>query len=161
MSKQRPPNDVLIAIMNSPKDWAILHEELWYRIPEEKAPNIVKMKELKILAFYHTSIFKADLRWKIVKYGVVKSMELVSRQDLFPDEPANISNKAERRYYKIQLEELITFDATIVSERGHRLTFVTTSSQRFMKYKELNYLFNSSKLEDDLFNRYFPHLFRQ
>jgi hypothetical protein len=40
MSKQRPPNDVLIAIMNSHKDWAILHEQLWYRIPEEKTPQL-------------------------------------------------------------------------------------------------------------------------
>ncbi len=154
MSKKRPPNDVLIAIMNSKEDWAILHDQLWYRVPEDKAPNIVKMNELKILAFYHTSVFKADLKWKVVKYGVVKSVELVSRQVLFPDEPAAISTKAERRYYKIQLEALVTFDVPIVSERGHRLTFVTTSNQRFMKYKELNYLFNSSKLEDDLFKTF-------
>jgi very-short-patch-repair endonuclease len=154
MSKKRPPNDVLIAIMNDKKDWAILHEQLWYRIPEDTAPSIVKMNELKILAFYHTSKFKDDLKWKIVKFGAVKSVELVSRQDLFPDEPAEISTKAERRYYKIQLEKLETFDEPIVSERGHRLTFVTTSSQRFMKYKALNYLFNSSKLEDDLFKTF-------
>jgi very-short-patch-repair endonuclease len=154
MSKQRPPNDVLIAIMNNKEDWAILHEQLWYRIPEENAPNIVKMRELKILAFYHTSIFKADLKWKIVKYGVVKSIELVSRQDLFPNEPSMISKKADRRYYKIELEELITFDEPIVSERGHRLTFVTTSKARFLTYKSLNYLFNSSKLEDDLFKHF-------
>jgi very-short-patch-repair endonuclease len=157
MSNNRPPNDVLIAIMNDKKDWAILHDQLWYRIPEDKAPNIVKMNELKILAFYHTSKFNDDLKWKILKYGVVKSIEIVSRQDLFPDEPADISNKAERRYYKIQLEKLETFDEPIVSARGHRLTFVTTSSQRFMQYKELNYLFNSSKLEDDLFKHFLQH----
>jgi very-short-patch-repair endonuclease len=154
MRKQRPPNEVLIAIMNSQEDWAILHEQLWYRIPEDKAPNIIKMNELKILAFYHTSVFKAELKWKIVKYGVVKSVELVSRQDLFPDEPAAISMKANRRYYKIQLEKLETFEEPIVSERGHRLTFVTTSKARFFAYKNLNYLFNSSKLEDDLYKTF-------
>jgi very-short-patch-repair endonuclease len=157
MSKQRPPNDVLIAIMNNKKDWAILHEQLWYRIPIENAPNIVKINELKILAFYHTEVFKADLKWKVVKYGFVKSIEIVSRQDLFPDEPANISNKADRTYYKIQLEKLETFNEPIISERGHRLTFVTTSSQRFFAYKKLNYLFNSSKLEDDLYKTFLEH----
>lgn len=151
MSKQRPPNDVLIAIMNSQKDWAILHQQLWYRIPVDKAPSIVKKGELKILAFYHTAKFKEELKWKIVKYGVVKSIELVTRQDLFPDEPAELSKKADRLYYKIELEKLETFDEPIVSHRGHRLTFVTTSEARFRKYKELNYLFNSSPLEDDLF----------
>lgn len=154
LRQQRPPNDVLIAIMNSREDWAILHEQLWYRIPEDKAPSIVKKGELKILAFYHTTVFKNDLKWKIVKYGVVKSVEIVSRQDLFPDEPAELSKKADRRYYKIELEKLETFEEPIVSHRGHRLTFVTTSKVRFMTYKDLNYLFNSSPLEDDLFKKF-------
>lgn len=152
--KQRPPNEVLIALMNSREDWAILNKELWYRIPEDKAPPIVRKGEMTILAFYHTSMFAKDLKWQIKHYGVVKSVKLVSRQELFPDEPAAISTKANRQYYKIELEKLETFEEPIVSHRGHRLVFVTTSKIRFLTYKDLNYLFNSSPLEDDLFKTF-------
>ena len=91
--KQRPPNEVLIALMNSREDWAILNKELWYRIPEDKAPPIVRKGEMTILAFYHTTVFAKDLKWQIKHYGVVKSVKLVSRQELFPTNPPRLVQK--------------------------------------------------------------------
>jgi hypothetical protein len=33
------PNDVLVAILNSPADFALLRDESWYRIPVASAPK--------------------------------------------------------------------------------------------------------------------------
>lgn len=145
----KEPNTVLVAIMNDKKDYARLQNELWYRIPVDKAPPIIRNRQAKIIAFYPTAVFKED-KWKIRHYGFIRRMTEVSRQDLFPEEPAN-SLKANRRYYKIELEELLELSMPIISRKGHRLTFVPTSEHRFFNYTDLNYLFNTSPLEDSFF----------
>ena len=42
VSRSRPENTVLIAIMNDRRDFALVQHEGWYRIPVESAPSIVR-----------------------------------------------------------------------------------------------------------------------
>ena len=157
MSKylKKEPNSVLVALMNDPKDWAILHERKWYRIPIKNAPTNIKDKTAKYLAFYHTSKFQG-LKWTIRTYGRIKNCCDVSRQELFPDEPLN-STKAHKRYYKIELESLQQLPEPIVSRRGHRLTFVPTTERKFFNHTDINFLFNDSPLEERFFELMTQH----
>lgn len=149
MGKRKEPNTVLLAIINDKKDYARLHHERWYRIPVDKAPPIIRNRQAKIIAFYPTSKFGKD-KWKIRHYGIIEQMTEVGRRDLFPDEPTN-HPKANRRYFKIQLEKLLELPQPITSRKGHRITFVPTSERRFFNYTDINFLFNCSSLEDRLF----------
>jgi hypothetical protein len=58
--------------MPEKQDWQILHEQGWYRIPIDKAPPIIKNQGAQYIAFYHTSKFDEDLKWKVVKYAKIK-----------------------------------------------------------------------------------------
>ena len=55
---------VLVTIMNNKDDWRILNDEKWYRIPVASAPPIIRNKNAKYLAFYHTTKFDASLKPK-------------------------------------------------------------------------------------------------
>jgi len=52
----------LVAIVPRKKDWEILREKHWYRIPVKSAPGIAT--QLKYLAFYQPKIFD-DEKWSI------------------------------------------------------------------------------------------------
>ena len=143
-------NTVLVAIINEHHDYARIENERWYRIPVDKAPPIIRNRQAKFIAFYPTAKFKEN-KWKIGDYGKIRKITEVGRKDLFPDESA-YSNKASRRYYKIELEKFETLPEPIVSRRGHRITFVPTSERRFFNYTDVNFLFNGSSLEDKLFS---------
>ncbi len=150
MRKHKEPNTVLLAIINDKQDYARLHHDRWYRIPVDKAPPIIRNRQAKIIAFYPTSKFGVD-KWKIRHYGIIRQISEASRRDLFPDEPAN-HPKASRRYFKINLAELLELPQPIVSQKGHRITFVPTSERRFFNHTNINFLFNCSSLEDRLFH---------
>lgn len=152
MQFPRPePNTVLVAIMNEKRDWAILHDQEWYRIPVESAPPMLRTGEAQYLAFYHTAKFK-DLKWQVLKYGKISKISEVSRQHLFPNEPLN-SMKAHKRYFKIELEKLLELPQPIVSRRGHRIVFVPTTETKFFQAKDFNSLFNTSPLEEILYQK--------
>lgn len=165
MEKRTLKNNVLIAIMNSPKDFLLVQKEGWYRIPKmERTPKMIVDNSIKYIAFYHTSKFKKK-KFSIQSYAKVLDIQLVSRQELFPNEPLNYP-KARKVYYKIILDQLLTVDRPIISHRPRRITFIPTSEEKFfktiqLKEPEINFLFNDSPLENLLHqnlieNRIFP-----
>jgi REase_MTES_1575 len=141
---------VLVALMPNYEDWRILHEQLWYRIPVEKAPPIVQTGAVQYLAFYHTNRFAPDLKWKIVKYAKIKQISVVHRRDLF--NPAfDAPQKANNQYYKMELEPLLALNVPFVSRRGHRMVFLpTTEQQLFSGQTDFNSLFKNSLLEQKM-----------
>lgn len=146
------PDTVLVALVKSPADHAILHRQHWYRIPVDKSPKLVSERRVRYLGFYLPGAFGEALRWQIHHYGQVKRIVEASRRELFPEEPA-ASPKAATRYYKIELESLQALPQPIVSRRGHRLVFVPTTEEKFFRAGNLNSLFHASPLEDSLFAR--------
>jgi len=168
MKTMRKPiikNTVLIALMNSPKDFLLVQKEGWYRIPKmERTPKMVKDGTIKYIAFYHTSKFKKE-RYSIQFYARVLNIRLVSRRELFPNESLN-HPKAKKVYYKIQMDQLLRLVRPIISHRPRRITFIPTSKEKFfhtiqLKEPEINFLFNDSPLENLLHerlveNRIFP-----
>ncbi len=147
MSKRRKVRDsargeVLIAIMNDKKDFAILREQGWYRIPVRNAP---RRWPPQWLAFYQTKIFEEEA-YSVRYYGRVRSIRKVRRKELFPNELP--SPKPGKQYYKIQLESLRTLAEPIVSPRWRRIIFIPTTWPKFRRARQINDLFDESPLED-------------
>lgn len=161
MKKLTLKNTVLIALMNSPKDFLILQKEGWYRIPQmERTPQMVKNGTLRYIAFYHTSKFKNE-KYSIKFYAKVLNIRLASRQELFPNEPLS-HPKAKRVYYRIQINQLLPLVRPIISHRPRRITFIPTSEEKFfetiqLKEPEINFLFNDSPLENLLHQKLIEH----
>lgn len=140
-------NDTLVAIMNSVLDFDIARNQNWYRIPVDSAPPIVKDKSIKYLAFYHTKTFnkeKYSIRW----YAKVKEIDIVGRRTLFPDEPKNI--KTNKKYYKLSFEELKPLPNPVISATGRRIVFIPTNRYKLFNAREINYIFNNSPLDNEL-----------
>jgi len=144
METKKKRGEVLVAIMNNKADFAILQEQLWYRIPVASAP---KRWPPRWLAFYQTKVFEEEA-FAVRYYGYVRDMEIVRRYELFPNEIPN--PKSEREYYRIHLESLERLAAPIRSARWRRIVFIPTTWQKFTRAAEINDLFDESPLEDRL-----------
>lgn len=134
----------LVAVMNNLADWRIVREQLWYRVPVEKAP---KRWPPQWLAFYQTKIF-GDEAFAVRYYGKVTRIERVTRRDLFADEPQNV--KSNREYFQVFIEELLRIPVPIVSFRLRLVVFIPTTYQKLTTATEINDLFDDSPLEDAL-----------
>jgi very-short-patch-repair endonuclease len=143
--------EVLVAILNAWRDFHILQNEGWYRIPMQSAP---KRWPPHWLAFYQTKIFE-DERYAVRYYGKVAQIEVVPRTELFPHEMSNA--KSDRLYYKLTLDQLQKRAEPIQSHRPRRLVFVPTTWQKFSLAADLNDLFDDSPLEDTLWAQLKQH----
>lgn len=129
---------VLVGVMNNPHDFAVARDAGWYRIPERHAPECTT--DAAVLAFYFTTAFQEE-RWAIHWYAEVRGYELVQRRDLFPAEADH--PRADHHYYKMQIGPLIRRDPPIPSLRWRRISFITSSWDRFTAAEEVNDLFLS------------------
>lgn len=144
-------NDVLVAIMNSKSDFLIAQNYNWYRIPVKSAPLIVKNREIRFIAFYHTRVFEND-KFTIKWFAKVTKIIVVKRKELLPD--IKFDPKAENEYYKIEFEPLCELPKEIISVRHRRLLFVPTTIEKLLSAREINHLFNDSPLEDIMWARF-------
>ncbi|MBN1874402.1 MAG: hypothetical protein JXA33_09235 [Anaerolineae bacterium] len=129
---------VLVGVMNSPRDFALARDEGWYRIPERTAPDCTT--DAAVMGFYFTAKFKEE-KWAIHWYAEVRGHELVLRRDLFPDQPQH--PHANERYYKLQLGPVIRREPPIPSLHWRRITFITSTWDRFAAAEEINDLYVS------------------
>ena len=149
--KSLSPNTFLVALMNNKADFLIAQNKGWYRIPTKQAPKNLREGIVDYISFYHTKIFERD-KYSIRYYAKVKNVEIVSRKELFPDEPYNYK-KAHKEYYKISFSTLQELAKPIPSHRGRRILFIPTTFQKIMRATELNHLFNESPLEEILWEQ--------
>jgi hypothetical protein len=145
MSKR---GEVLVAIVNKKLDFAILREQLWYRIPVSSVEKWIKERwSPKWLAFYQTMAFGAE-KHAINYFAEVLDIREVRRWQLFPDEPRD--EKGNRRYYQVFLKSILTLPKPIYSRRFRRIIFIPTTWEKFVNASEINDLFDESSLEDKL-----------
>lgn len=129
---------VLVGVMTHPRDFRLARDEGWYRIPVRHAPEATV--DSAVLAFYFTAAF-GDEKWAIHWYSEVRGHELVLRRDLVPNQPDH--PRAEDRYFKIQIGPLIRRDPAIPSLRWRRISFISTTWDRFSAAEEINDLYMS------------------
>lgn len=132
--------------MNNPRDWEIVNQQLWYRIPVDTPP---RRWPPTWLAFYQTKIFRGEA-YAIRYFGRVTKIKRARRHELFPDERPNA--KSDREYYQIFLEKLEERPVPIVSYRLRRIVFIPTTFHKLMTAVEINDLFDESPLEDALWD---------
>lgn len=122
--------EVLVAVMNSPSDWAIAHSQHWYRIPIAQAETLKQQGcwSPQWLAFYQTKVFGAEA-YAINYYARVNQICEVCRWELFPEQPRDA--KSTQRYCKLELSPLERLTQPIVSQRLRRVAFIATTWEQF------------------------------
>lgn len=127
-----PEDRVLVAYVPKPSDFAKIQEHGWYRVPQRHAP---KGLYAEYFAFYFGQRF-GQQKWAIHYYARRLGHELVTRQQLFPQQAAH--PRANDLYYKVQLAALKQLNRPIISLRWRRLTFLHTTWDRFQDAVEVN-----------------------
>jgi hypothetical protein len=141
-------DEVLVAIMNNLLDFAIAHDQHWYRVPVRSVERFLKARwPPQWLAFYQTKVF-GDEAYAVNYYARVRDIRQVSRWQLFPNEPHD--EKGKRRYYQLLLSPLQRLPKPILSLRWRRIVFIPTTWAKFMNAVEINDLYDESPLEDRL-----------
>lgn len=140
--------EVLVAIMRDKRDFAIVRNQQWYRIPVFSAEKWLKDRwPPQFLAFYQTKDFGQE-RYSVRYYARVLAIKKVSRRQLFPSEPEN--KKSDRLYYQVSLDSIQNLPQPILSRRWRRIVFIPTTWQKFITAVEINDLYDDSPLEDRL-----------
>jgi very-short-patch-repair endonuclease len=147
--------EVLVAIINNKLDFAILRDQLWYRIPVSSVQKWIKERwPPKWLAFYQTIAFGAE-KHAVNYFGEVLDIREVRRWQLFRNEPRD--EKSNRLYYKISVKSIQPLPKPIYSRRYRRIIFIPTTWEKFVNASEINDLFDESSLEDKLWSEFKQH----
>ena len=128
---------VLVVIMNNLRDWQIVRERGWYRIPVRRAPRRVGAD---YLAFYFTGAFPIEERHKVIFYAPIRSYRLVTRLELIPDEPDH--PRAHDMYFQVCIGPLQRLQKPIPSHRLRRITFIPTTLGKLLSASEINDLWD-------------------
>ena len=136
---------VLVALMNQPRDWEIVRQQHWYRIPVKSAPQ--RGVGAPIVAFYQTSAF-GDEKWAIRYFARTSHWETTTRAQLLPQEASH--PRAQERYYKVHLGELERLPRPIPSARWKRITFIVTHWARLESAQDVNDLLHGTIWEERL-----------
>ncbi|MBL8066025.1 MAG: DUF559 domain-containing protein [Chthonomonadaceae bacterium] len=135
--------EVLVVIVNNHRDWEIVRDQLWYRIPVKHTPRRWPPGHL---AFFFTKVFGEDAH-RIRFYGKVAKLDRVQRKTLFPDQA--FDPRAEDWYHQIHLVSVEELSKPIGS-RPRRIVFIPTTEKKLREADEINDLFDDSPLEDAL-----------
>lgn len=147
--------EILVAIVNNMRDFAIINEQHWYRIPESSVKKWLKDRwPPQWIAFYQTKAFGSEAH-AVNYYAQVIEIKRVLRTDLFPNEiPGKNSSK---RYFQLILGPLQKLPKPIPSRRWRRIVFIPTTWQKFVNAVEINDLSDESPLEDRLWAEFKRH----
>src|SRR3954463_7574104 len=107
--------EVLVAILNRPRDAELAHKEHWYRIPiESQMKWITHGWPPKWIAFYHTKAIGEEAH-AIHFYAEVTEIQQMRRKELLPKD--RYDKKAERLYHKLTLGSMQRLERPIPSPR--------------------------------------------
>jgi very-short-patch-repair endonuclease len=141
-----PSPDVLVAIMNNQRDLEIARRQRWYRIPVNNANRFIPdLEQMQYLAFYQTQNFERD-GCAVNYYAEIEQISTARRIELLPNQAGN--QNAEVLYYKLEISPLERLSQPIPSKRLRRVTFITTTLEKFSAAQEINDLFHTSPIED-------------
>jgi hypothetical protein len=136
---------ILVGILPEPRDLDIARLFGWYRIPLRRAPKVV---DVDYLAFYQPASFGEENRWRIQYLAPVRGHELVTRAELFRQEPDH--PRAHEEYYKVQLGSLELLPRPILADQWRRLTFLYTIGSYLQRAETLNDLVVHSEEREQL-----------
>jgi hypothetical protein len=129
-----PDTPVLVAVLNTPLDWARIEAEHWYRIPVSRAP---RQMAAEIVAWYQTKAFgEAGLcvRW----YAPISRCRIMTRRELLPEEASH--PRADERYWRFDLGPLAALPRPIRAASFRRVTFIPTRWERLLNASDVTEL---------------------
>lgn len=144
---------ILVGVLPEPRDLEIARLLGWYRIPLKSAPKVI---DVDFLAFYQTGAFGEEHRWKIEYFCPVRGHELVTRAELFHDEPDH--RRAREEYYKLSLGPLQKIQNSIKADSWKRVTFLYTLGELFNKAATIGELVVRSENRQILWRSLREHL---
>jgi hypothetical protein len=124
---------VLVAVMPERRDLEIARLLGWYRIRLKSAPKVL---EVDYVAFYQTGDFGTEHGGRIEHYAALKGHELVTRRELFRDEPDH--PHAGEEYFKLALGPLQSLPQAIPAGKWKRLTFLYTIGECFHQARSMD-----------------------
>lgn len=127
MESLRESDLVLVAVLPKARDFEIARMLGWYRIPLRSAP---KMLFVDCLALYQPKSTQDGEFGVVGTYARVRGHELVTRADLFRDEPDH--PRAREEYFKIAIGPLQPLNPPIVAKGWTRLTFLYTTGRHLL-----------------------------
>lgn len=134
-----PDDSVLVGVIKDKSDLEYLLKDLWYRIPKKQMPNGVFTK---YLAFFLSAKAAKHLGASGVYYfAEIKGVELVYRQDLFPNDK---SEKAKDEYYKAQFRQIQGKNPPVLNPSKRRFAFIYTTWDRFVNAREIADLYSKN-----------------
>ena len=128
----KPSDLILVTYLPDPRDMEIIRLLGWYRIPVRTAPKVISVD---YLAFYQPASFGTH-KWRIEVVAPVRGHELVTRAELFRDQPDH--PKAHEEYFKIQLGLMEHLPEPIIAEKWKRITFFYTTGEYLLKAETIN-----------------------
>jgi hypothetical protein len=140
-----PDDVVLVALVNTPRDYELIRQDCYYRMPARHAPRY--FSGAQYVAFYLPAAF-GERRWRIDSYATARGHELVRRRDLLPDEADH--PRADEPYIKLQLGPLQRREPPIISKRPRRILYLWTTWDKFMHARQLNDLYSRSPAHERL-----------
>lgn len=117
-------DSVLVGVIKRKRDLEFARIARWYRIPEAQMPYGI---HAKVLGFFLNASMRGADEGAVSFYAEVRGYELALRRDLLPDEP----QRADERYYRIALGEVVSKTPPIVNKPPRTITFVQTTWDRF------------------------------
>jgi len=140
--------NVLVTIMNNPRDFAIARDDHWYRIPKDSVDKwLTKVWPPEWLAFYQTKVFGKESH-AVNYYAKVLEIKNVPRRELFAEHAKG--KDPNKIYARLTLGPLQLLSEPIFSRRLRRLVFIPTTWKKFSDAFEINDLYDESPLEDRL-----------
>jgi very-short-patch-repair endonuclease len=147
--------EVLVAIVNNKRDFSIIQNQHWYRIPVSSMLKWLKKRwPPDWVAFYQTKVFGSEA-YSIRYYARIIHIRRVLRPQLFPNEPRG--KKSNRRYYQLMFDPPRELPKPILSRRWRRIVFIQTTWEKFVHAVEINDLYDGSPLEDRLWAEFKRH----
>jgi very-short-patch-repair endonuclease len=142
---------VLVAVLPSLRDFEIVREKGWYRIPVAAAQQWIGHRwPPQWIAFYHSQSFGRDA-FSVKYYAKVIGFHEAGRHELFPEELLN--EKSDRRYYRVLVLSLQRLPRVIRSRAERRIVFIRTTIEKLMAAKEINDLYDESPVDDWLWQQ--------
>jgi very-short-patch-repair endonuclease len=136
----------LVAVISRKKDWEILLDRHWYRVPVRTAPE--RLERARYIAWYQTSAF-GDEKWAVNRYARVERVIALRRIDLLPDEAGH--PRAREVYFRVDVGDVLRLPHPVPSRRWRRIVFIPTTLERLFLAREVNDLYDTSPIEDRLY----------
>ena len=137
----------LVGVVPRKELWPIIQKEKWYHIPVESAPNNISFVEY--LAFYFPGCFNKEFQHQVNYYAKVLKINTLKRIQLFPNEPKH--KNADKNYYQLHLGKIKELPDPIPSKKWRRIIHIPTSKQKLFTAKEINDLWDTSPLEEKMY----------